>query len=320
VSWLLGAGGRLRAGWRLLLFALLVVGGDLLFGEVVAEIVPGARSGRGLVPWVGVSVSLVVVLGATFLVARRVEGVPLAALGLPAGSGALREAAGGVLVGAALMGGVVGLLALTGAVTWRPQVGGPGAGAVAGATLFLAVGALEEELLFRGYPLQVLAESVGGRAAVVITAVGFACLHLFNPGLGRLALLNIVLAGILLGTAYWRTYSLWFVSGLHLAWNWCMGVGADLPVSGITARVPGFRFLDTPGYDAATHGATWWSGGAFGPEAGLAVTLVAVAGTWWLARTGRLCRSERVRRAGPLPSRRSQARAGGSPRTSRIEP
>lgn len=302
---LVGPEGRLRSGWRLGIYGLLVVGSYLLLGGVTWAVLPGWRSGRGLVPAAGVGVALVAVLAATLVMARLVERVPLTALGLPRDRAAVAEAARGFGVGLVLMGLVVGLLAATGAVSWHAQrAAGSWLDTVGPATLFLAVGALEEELLFRGYPLQVLAESFGGPTAVVVTAVGFGLLHLFNPGLGRLALLNIVVAGILLGAAYWRTYSLWFPFGIHLAWNWTMAVVAGLPVSGIAASTPGFAFLDTPGYDAVLHGPAWWSGGRFGPEAGLAVTAVALAGTAWLARTGRLRRAARIRAAGALPDRR----------------
>jgi hypothetical protein len=318
MTWLVGSGGRLRAGWRLAIFGLLVVGSYLFLGGVAWATLPGLRSGQGLVPGAGVGVALLSVLGATAAVARWVERVPLAALGLPRDRASIVEAARGFGVGLVLMGLVVGLLAVTGAVAWRAQAGGSRSwlGTVGLATLFLGIGALEEEVLFRGYPLQVLAEALNGPAAVVLTAVGFALLHLFNPGLDRLALLNIAVAGILLGAAYWRTYSLWFPFGVHLGWNWTMAVAAGLPVSGIASGTPGFRFLDTPGYDAVIRGAAWWSGGSFGPEAGLAVTAVALAGIAWLSRTGRLHRSERIRSAGALADRgagRREARNGSAP-------
>ncbi|MDP2480142.1 MAG: type II CAAX endopeptidase family protein [Candidatus Palauibacterales bacterium] len=317
---LVGSEGRLRAGWRLVVFGLLVAGAYLFLGGVTWAIFPGLRSGRGLVPAAGVGVALLAVLGATWAMARAVERVSLTALGLPRDRAAVAEAARGFLVGLTLMALVVGVLAITGAVSWRPDRGtGSWTGTVGLATLFLAVGAIEEELLFRGYPLQVLAEALGGPVAVVLTAVGFGLLHLFNPGLDRLALLNIVVAGILLGAAYWRTYSLWFPVGIHLGWNWTMGVAAGLPVSGIGAGTPGFPFLDTPGFDATVHGPAWWSGGRFGPEAGVAVTAVALVGIAWLARTGRLRRAERIRSAGALPERRAgregrgdEAARGGS--------
>lgn len=295
MGYLVGPGGRVRWGWRLVLFALLVVGGTMLMGGLAYEFVPALRAAGGLTPFGGVSVTLAAALGASWLVVRRLEGAPLAALGLPLDGRAPREAAFGFLVGGSLIAVVVALLAVTGAVTWRAEgasAGRAAAGTWLSATIFLVVGALEEELLFRGYPLQLLARKLGGPAAIGITAIGFALMHVFNPHPDGIALLNIGLAGILLGTAYWRTFSLWFAAGVHLGWNWVMGVAADLPVSGIGHGTPGFGFLDTPGYDAVRHGPAWWSGGAFGPEAGLAVTAVTLVAIVWVARAKGLRRRE----------------------------
>jgi len=314
MSLLVGAGGRVRWGWRLGLFFLLALGGSFLLGGLAYALVPGLGAGGSAAsPFVGVGLTLVAALLASWVVARALEGVPLAALGLPMDAGSAREAGLGFLVGGGLIAAVVALLAATGAVTWSAGAGF-GAESAAGpvvATLFLCLAAMEEELLFRGYPLQLLAGRVGGPAAIGITAVGFGLLHAFNPGLDPIALLNIVLAGILLGTAYWRTFSLWFAAGVHLGWNWVMGVASDLPVSGIGPGRTGFGFLDTPGVDAATHGPAWWSGGAFGPEAGLAVTLVTLVAIAWVARTPLLGRTDRGAGATPLPLRLRDGSGGG---------
>src|SRR5690606_38171554 len=87
-----------------------------------------------------------------------------------------------------------------------------------------------------------------------------------NPSVGVFALVNIFLAGILLGIAYLRTLSLWFATALHMGWNWTMASLFDLPVSGLTT-------FDTPLYQPAVDGAAWWSGVLFGPEGGLVGTI-----------------------------------------------
>jgi hypothetical protein len=79
-------------------------------------------------------------------------------------------------------------------------------------------------------------------------------------------LINIFLAGVLLAFAYLRTLSLWFVTALHMGWNWAMATLFDLPVSGI-------QEFDTPLYQPTISGPDWFSGGAFGPEGGLVGTI-----------------------------------------------
>ncbi len=182
-------------------------------------------------------------------------------------------------------------------LSWAGEAGGPGAwlGRAAGLTVLLAGAAFAEELVFRGYPLQALAEGLGGPVAIAATGVAFGLVHGANPGVTPLALVNITLAGILLGVAYWRTFSLWFATGVHLGWNWMMAVPADLEVSGLG--------LDMPAVEASLAGPPLWTGGEFGPEGGLLVTAVTVVGTAWLWRTPLLSRSLEVRALVPLADR-----------------
>lgn len=294
-----GEGGSLHWGWRLFLFVLLVTGLWFLAALVSAWAAAPWVTGDGGRQW-GFLLLLVATVAASWIAAEGFEGIPLSALGTPldrfAPGGFLRGAA----VGGLLMATALGVLAAAGWLGWS---GEPGLGALPGAalrlTLLYAAAAFMEELLLRGYPLQVLAEGVGGPAAILLTAVAFSLLHFLNPDVGALALVNLGLAGVLLGVAYWRTYSLWFATGVHFGWNWVMGFLADVPVSGLREAA-----FDTPGWEAHLAGPTAWTGGAFGPEGGLVVTAVTVAGVWWLATTDRLQRDPRILALAPIPERR----------------
>lgn len=253
--------------------------------------------------WVDALISLTALLGASWFMMRRFEGLPVAALGLPVGSGrVVRGMASGLAIGVAIIAGVVAVFVLLGWVRWIPQPGG-GIGDYAMSLIgyggFFFVAAFGEELLARGYPLQVLAEGLGGAWAIGLTSVAFGLLHLANPNVSAIAVANIALAGALLGIAYWRTYSLWFATGIHTGWNWSMNFLGDLPVSGLV--------WDTPLYDAVVSGPALWTGGEFGPEAGLGVTVAAIVATWYLARSPRLRRDPTVIALGPLPDRRGVA-------------
>jgi membrane protease YdiL (CAAX protease family) len=323
--------GRIRGAWRLGLFVVLTVVLVAALG-LLAMLLPDDAASSALRLGLGAAASLLAVLGASWWMMERVEGTSLAALGLPVDGLLPRELGAGFLLGGGLIALVVLALALPGWVAWRLEPGGfaPGPFLVSFLQLstFLLVAAFLEELLFRGYPLQVLAEAWGGAAAVGATAVVFGLFHAWNPGLGAsilhepslakiLPLINIALAGLILGLAYWRTYSLWYATGVHLGWNWVMGFATDLPVSGLEPSTPGYALFDTPGFDAVVRGPSLWTGGSFGPEGGLLVTLASLAGIAWLVRTDRLHRALRVRALGPLPDRRDggpgASRTGGSP-------
>jgi membrane protease YdiL (CAAX protease family) len=74
--------------------------------------------------------------------------------------------------------------------------------------------ALCEEALFRGLALPSLATRLGGRAAIVVTALLFAAFHLSLYRFVPTALL-----GILLGALRWRSGSLWPAVAFHAANN-----------------------------------------------------------------------------------------------------
>jgi membrane protease YdiL (CAAX protease family) len=286
------SGERLRALWRVLLFLALTVGAVWGVGRLAALLPLPSNGAWGL----GLN-SLVLTVGvlvASAVMMRVIERRPLAALGLPLG----QETGRGLLVGAAIGGAymVVVIVAQT-LIGWlRPA---PDAGTlvdwfemVGGLALFFLVAAAAEELLLRGYAFQVLVEGMGMAVAVLVTSALFALGHLWNPNIDAIALVNIGLAGVILAGAYLRTRSLWVAIGLHWAWNWVMAAVFDLPVSGI-------RF-DVPGYDTMELGPDTLTGGVFGPEAGLVVTLLALPLIVWIYRTSWLRESQRMAELRPL--------------------
>ena len=303
-----GSEGRLRTGWRLGLFVVAFLTLLLTLSQLAewlgAPWLTGAWPERWafLVPLAAVSL-------ASWFMMEGVEGRPLAALGLPVDRLVPSSFGSGALLGISLMGLVVLVMVVSGALAWarEPATAAHAVGTFLELSAFLAVAAFAEELLLRGYPLQVIAEALGGPAAVLLTAVVFAGLHALNPHVSPLALVNIALAGILLGAALWRTMSLWFVTGIHFGWNWAMGVAADLPVSGVDDAVPGFS-LDTPGIEAVLSGSSSITGGSFGPEASWIVTGVTLAGIVWVTTRKRPGPTLRVLALRPPAARRSTAR------------
>jgi hypothetical protein len=289
-----------RAGWRILLFVLLSLLGVLVTGPAI--IMSGLFS--DLVE--GFAAVLVATLAASWVMLKWVDRRPFGALGFAAEPRAVRETVGGFALGGGLLGGSVLLLAVAGSARWVADSGTVPeyAATLAGALATFTVAAAAEEVVFRGYPFQALVQGIGAWPAVLASSALFAWGHGTNPNVTWLAVANIFLAGIMLAVAYLRTRSLWFATALHLAWNWVMSALLDFPVSGLQR--------DTPLYSARELGADWWTGGPFGPEAGLAATLAIVAGTAWMLRTPRLSESPRMREMRPLVDARLGERWNGA--------
>jgi membrane protease YdiL (CAAX protease family) len=152
--------------------------------------------------------------------------------------------------------------------------------------LILTVSAANEELLFRGYPLQTLMVAIGPWPAMVVMSSLFGLGHYFNPDATWIGTLNTFLAGILLCLAYVRTRSLWFPYGIHIGWNLAIGPVFGFPVSGITMRSV---------WISEGQGSDWLMGGAYGPEGGFlgtGVMLTAILAVC-LTRKVRISRTQR---------------------------
>ena len=210
----------------------------------------------------------------TFAAAALANAIPLriyergrlSDVGLGWNADSRRNLAYGMLggIGAALC--VLVLPILTRAAEVEPE---PNAktqwGSLAFVSVVLLFGAVGEELLFRGYAFQVLANSIGPFATILPVSVLFGLAHLSNHNVSTLAIVNTVLWGILLGYAFIRSGDLWLPIGLHFGWNW------TLPLLGV--NLSGFT-IGVTGYFLHWKVGELWSGGAYGPEGGLLTTAV----------------------------------------------
>jgi hypothetical protein len=276
-------GGRLRLGWRLALFALVLVA----LAVVLASVLPPTLMGQ--------AVMLLAASLAAGWILLGIEGRPPAALGFPLRTVAVRETLLGLALGCAVGAAAVAPIAAGGWMRWSAEPGTLAGFFSAGALSLGMLGLLAaaEEALLRGYPLQALAEAWGPAVALVVTSVIFGLLHGANPEVSVAGLLNTGVAGLFLGALYLRTGSLWWASGAHLGWNWVHGYLLDLPVSGLDVA-------DQPYLEGRASGPELLSGGGFGPEGSLLATAILLVATAWTWRTRWLRPSPAVREAPPL--------------------
>ena len=144
--------------------------------------------------------------------------------------------------------------------------------------LFFAMVAIVEETMMRGYVLgRLLRTRLNKFISLLISSLLFALLHLMNPNVAFLPMLNLVLGGLLLGASYLYTRNLWFPISLHFFWNWIQG-----PVLGY--EVSGNRFCETL-FSLRLPANNLINGGAFGFEGSLVCTVLATLFTlfiiWW---------------------------------------
>ena len=192
---------------------------------------------------------------------RGLEGGSLASLGLDEGP-LLRHLLRGVFIG-------VLLITLIYLVLWLPgwaqsSAGNLGALSLFWLTLFFAMVAVAEELVFRGYLLTTLRTKIPPASAVGLSSLMFTLVHLGNSDIGAFALLNIYLAGWLLGTVRLYRGGLWLAMGVHLGWNMMQGPVLGLAVSGLPMQ----GLLQT-----TLEGADWLTGAGFGLEGSVLVSL-----------------------------------------------
>jgi len=249
----------LRAGWRLLIYAVFVTAMGFSGGMVLRHFVPtrGVFSPGHL--FADEVFNFVVIFGAAVMMSL-IEHRPPGVYGLPASSAFGKLFWQGSLIGlieiSALMaliavfdGYSFGTLALHGSDILR--------WAIVWGIFFVFVG-LFEEFLFRGYTQFTLADGIGFWPAAILLSGSFGYVHLKNPGEGPIGAAAVVMIGLVFALTLRRTGNLWLAVGWHASFDFGETFLYSVPNSGIV--------FDGHLSNASLHGAKWLTGGTVGPE------------------------------------------------------
>jgi uncharacterized protein len=264
----------LRAGWRLLIYAALVVGLGYLAGKIANYMLHGRKPDDSS-PTVGIVTFLVA--GCVLLLAAwimgKIETRSLADYGLP-----WQRA----LCAQFWQAGVIGFVSLTPllAVLRLARAYSMGSLQLHGVDIWkdgllwavtMTLAATVEEFFYRGYLQFTLTSGIGFWPAALITSALMGAAHTFNPGWTTLGLFTVSGFGILACLLLRRTGDLWMPIGLHAAWDWGETYFYGVPDSGLMGSGHLFQ--------GRFHGPAWLTGMPFGVEAGW--PNVALFLIWW---------------------------------------
>jgi membrane protease YdiL (CAAX protease family) len=265
---------RLRAGWRLLIQTILMLVLLMGLGIPVGILTLAVHwdSSGSLYLIINTVVELVAFTASIFIARRFLDKRSFFSLGFKLERQTLWDLLAGIVITFFMMGLIylamwaLGWLRFNG-FAWHfdplPVVLGQ---LLLYFLIFIVVG-WQEELLSRGYHLQTLASGINLFWGVVISSAIFGLLHLGNPNATWVSAAGIFFAGLFLALGYLRTGQLWLSIGLHIGWNFFEGVVFGFPVSGLAIYPLTRVTVSSP---------ELWTGGAFGPEAGL-IVLPAIA-------------------------------------------
>lgn len=113
------------------------------------------------------------------------------------------------------------MLASDAAIHWRgpfdfaPWRETPLAAAIMRVLAVALIGPIAEELIFRGWLFHLVEKRFGPMPAIALTAIGWTVLHSY----GWAVLVVIVVDGVLLGMARWRTGSVYVPIAMHALYN-----------------------------------------------------------------------------------------------------
>lgn len=281
---------RLRAGWRLLLQAILmlVLGGLPIL--LVAEPLTALHK-RGLfLPALAKDeydrvINMIIgplltagVVASVLIAARFLDRRPFHELGVRIDRRWWSGLFLGIAVSTFVMAAVFAFELSTGRLTITDTF------AISAITLSfsllkaLCVGTYEE-FVSRGYLLTNLTDGVNRPFAILASSAVFAALHAGLDNATALSMLGLFVNGLYFTAALLLTGRLSAAIGAHIGWNFAEGVLFGFPVSGDKESANVIVI--------AQHGAEFITGGDFGPEGGVVGIAASLLGIAALALTDR---------------------------------
>jgi uncharacterized protein len=250
----------LRAGWRLLIYILLIAALFVCIGFIARRV----HTPTGGIPSPSAALlqeglSFAVVFGCA-LIMSRIERRSPGDYGLPIAEAFGKKFWLGMLFGLVEISILIELISAFGGYSFGSIVlssrGILGWGLLHLA-LFTVVGFFEE-FLFRGYTQFTLSDGIGFWPAALVLSLGFGAVHLGNPGEGPVGAASVALVGLFFAFTLYRTGNLWYAVGLHASFDWGETYLFSVPNSG--------TFMEGHLSNSILHGAKWLTGGTVGPE------------------------------------------------------
>lgn len=225
------------------------------------------------------AISYYLMIGAYILIVTKIEKNKLSTLGFPTSGStpsfplrkAFKSYGRGLLLGLSMITSVYLILFASGQI--RPigiRLQKQEIGIFFAYVLMWIPQGAAEEVMMRGYMLPRTSARFGVPAGVFLSSLFFSLLHFANTGFSFLAFMNLLLIAMFFALYSLTTGEIYTVCAAHTAWNFAQGNILGMSVSG---GIGSASVLDTQYGSSAID---LWTGGAFGPEGGLAVTLISV--------------------------------------------
>lgn len=134
---------------------------------------------------------------------------------------------------------------------------------------YLLAFSFSEELIFRGIPFQSLIGKWDIITVGLMSNILFTFVHITNPSIGVISIINIFMAGILFTLIFIKTKSLIACTLSHFLWNFYQVFLLGLPLSGFNFKIGLFEFEQINLPETIT-------GGDFGIEGSILTTFIII--------------------------------------------
>ncbi|GJL95420.1 MAG: hypothetical protein DHS20C05_18250 [Hyphococcus sp.] len=273
--------GRLRAGWRILIFLILFIVVAMGIQTIIKFYAGGIpKSTPILREALVIGIAAVAATISVFLARRFLDKQTFASMGLQINNRTFGDLIFGFFLSGAMAAAVFFIMLANGwieysGINWGGTPDAAAASSLAATLSFVGFGSLGfflvlhtvvswwEEIVFRGYLLQNMIAGLGLIIAIILSCILYGAVHAMNPNATILSSAIIVLFGFLRIFGFLATKMLWLSMGMHIGWNFFQGPIFGYPASGHETITL---------VQQSPTGPDWLSGGAFGPE-GSVVTI-----------------------------------------------